>query len=116
MTRFAPLIAALLCGTTLTGCASIGLGDLFSSKATQTAKAESTKADAAAAADAALPMMDIESGVRQAQTQREAHRYDDAIRTLSQLMMVASDDARVVGEYGKTLTEKGRAQDAVQFL
>jgi hypothetical protein len=31
-------------------------------------------------------------------------------------MLVASDDPRVIGEYGKTLTEKGRAQDAVQFL
>ena len=32
------------------------------------------------------------------------------------MMLVASDDPRVVGEYGKTLAEKGRAQDAVQFL
>ena len=31
-------------------------------------------------------------------------------------MLVASDDPRVIGEYGKTLAEKGRAQDAVQFL
>jgi hypothetical protein len=31
-------------------------------------------------------------------------------------MLVASDDPRVVGEYGKTLAEKGRASEAVQFL
>ena len=35
---------------------------------------------------------------------------------LSQLMLVASDDPRVVSEYGKTLAQKGRAQEAVQFL
>lgn len=115
MTRFtAPLIAVLLCGSALAGCASDG-GGLFSSKKTETAKADAAKADAVANAEPTLTM-DIESGVRQAQAQRSAQRYDDAIRTLSQLMLVASDDARVVGEYGKTLTEKGRAQDAVQFL
>jgi len=115
MTRFtAPLIAVLLCGSALAGCASDG-GGLFSSKKTETAKVDAAKAEAAANAEPTLTM-DIESGVRQAQAQRSAQRYDDAIRTLSQLMLVASDDARVVGEYGKTLTEKGRAQDAVQFL
>ena len=31
-------------------------------------------------------------------------------------MLVASDDPRVIGEYGKTLAENGRAQEAVQFL
>ena len=60
--------------------------------------------------------MDIEEGVRQAQMQRLAQHYDEAIHTLSQLMLVASDDPRVIGEYGKTLAEKGRAQEAVQFL
>ena len=58
----------------------------------------------------------MDSGVRQAQQARLAGRYDDAIHTLSQLMLLASDDPRVVGEYGKTLAEKGRAREAVQFL
>ena len=40
----------------------------------------------------------------------------EAIRHLSQLMMVASDDPRVVSEYGKTLASMGRAQEAVNFL
>ena len=31
-------------------------------------------------------------------------------------MLVASDDPRVVAEYGKSLAQKGRAQDAVEFL
>jgi Flp pilus assembly protein TadD len=99
-----PLASLLLCGTVLAGCASgneggPGLGQHKS----------------AAAADA-VPLSDVESNVRQAQLARVAGRYDDAIRILSQLMLVASDDPRVVGEYGKTLVEKGRARQAVEFL
>jgi Flp pilus assembly protein TadD len=114
----APLIALLLCGTALAGCASDG-GGLLSRAAPS--KKTSPMADAAAqsaeaAAMAAAPSMDIEGAVRQAQSQRLAGHYDDAIHTLSQTMLIASDDPRVIGEYGKTLTEKGRAQDAVQFL
>ncbi len=47
---------------------------------------------------------------------RLAGNYDDATRILSQLMLVAADDPRVVSEYGKTLLQRGRTQDAVQFL
>ncbi|MGZ5922298.1 MAG: tetratricopeptide repeat protein [Rhizomicrobium sp.] len=119
MTRFtAPLIALLLCGTTLAGCASDGGGMLsglaLSKKPSSVADAAGQSADAAAMA--AAPSMDIEGAVRQAQSQRLAGRYDDAIHTLSQVMLIASDDPRVIGEYGKTLTEKGRGQEAVQFL
>jgi Flp pilus assembly protein TadD len=120
MTRFtAPFIAILLCGTALTGCASDGgavANMLTARKGAPDSDKAAQSADAAAIAANALAPMDIESGVRQAQTQRLTGHYDDAIHTLSQLMLVASDDPRVVGEYGKALTEKGRAQDAVQFL
>jgi Flp pilus assembly protein TadD len=105
MMRFAPSLASLLlCGSVLAGCASDNsgvLGNIGQHKAF--------------AASSAAPT-DVESGVRQAQLARLAGRYDDAIHTLSQLMLVASDDPRVVGEYGKTLAEKGRASEAVQFL
>jgi hypothetical protein len=47
---------------------------------------------------------------------RLAGLYPDAIKHLSQLMMVASDDGRVISEYGKTLASMGRASDAVNFL
>jgi hypothetical protein len=47
---------------------------------------------------------------------RLAGNYEEAVHHLSQLMLVASDDPRVLGEYGKTLAQMGRAQDAVQFL
>ena len=76
---------------------------------------QATKAAAADIADSKLPT-DVEGGVRTAQLERVAGKYDEAIHTLSQLMLIASDDPRVIGEYGKTLAEKGRAQDATQFL
>ena len=59
---------------------------------------------------------DLDGGIRQAQLLRVAGNYDDAIHILSQLMLVASDDPRVVSEYGKALAEQGRAQDATEFL
>jgi Flp pilus assembly protein TadD len=101
-----PLASLFLCATVLGGCASgndgvLGLGQHKS---------------VAAADIGASPLGDVESNVRQAQLARLAGRYDDAIHTLSQLMLVASDDPRVVGEYGKTLVEKGRAKEAVEFL
>ena len=40
----------------------------------------------------------------------------EAAKALSQLMIVAPDDARVVGEYGKVLTQLGRPGDALPFL
>jgi Flp pilus assembly protein TadD len=106
MMRFAPSLASLLlCGSVLAGCASDNNGVLGSIGQHKNVSASS----------GALPT-DVDSGVRQAQQARLAGRYDDAIHTLSQLMLLASDDPRVVGEYGKALVEKGRAREAVQFL
>ena len=114
MTRFtSPLIVILLCGTALAGCASDGM--FGTSDSHKKAVAASEPAPAKASEVANLPT-DVEGSVRQAQDMRHAGRYDEAIHTLSQLMLVASDDPRVVGEYGKTLAEQGRAQEAVQFL
>ena len=114
MTRFSSsLIALLICAPALAGCAS--QGGLFShSDANKKAPVASNAPDAAG--DPANAATDIEKSVREAQEDRLAGRYEDAIRILSQLMMVASDDHRVVGEYGKTLAENGRASEAVQFL
>ena len=60
--------------------------------------------------------VDLAGQVRQAQLLRSQGQYDQAVKILSQLMLIATDDPRVVGEYGKTLTEAGRAAEAVQFL
>ena len=118
MTRFtAPLIALLLCSTALAGCASGSEGILSSLAPSKKACRGSGEAGRRCGRNAAgAATMDIESAVHQAQMQRLAGHYDDAIHILSQIMLVASDDPRVVGEYGKTFAQKGRAQEAVQFL
>ena len=108
MMRFSPSLASLLlCGSVLAGCASDNNGVLGG--------IGQHKNVSASTSNGALPT-DVDSDVRQAQQARLAGRYDDAIHTLSQLMLLASDDPRVVGEYGKALVEKGRAREAVQFL
>jgi Flp pilus assembly protein TadD len=115
MLRFAPrMTAVFLCASALAGCAS-ATPDIASLTGGDTAAGHAKKITAAATVDQTIPT-DLDGGVRQAQLMRVAGQYDDAIRVLSQLMLVASDDPRVVSEYGKTLAEKGRAQDAVEFL
>ena len=58
----------------------------------------------------------IDGVVKQAQAQRKDGDFPAAARTLSQLVLLAPDDARVLGEYGKTLIAMGRADDALAFL
>jgi Flp pilus assembly protein TadD len=103
------LFCLLVCGSILSGCASDN-----ATSALEDAKPHKN-ATASSAGHNVVPT-DLEGGIQEAQLARQAGRYDDAIHILSQLMLVASDDPRVVGEYGKTLVEKGRAQEAEQFL
>jgi Flp pilus assembly protein TadD len=58
----------------------------------------------------------LDGAIRRAQLQRAAGDFDGASKTLSQLMLVAPDDPRVVGEYGKVLAQRGQTQDALAFL
>ena len=62
------------------------------------------------------PPTDLAGAIRSAQLQRHNGDADGAIRTLSQLMLVAPDDPRVLGEYGKVLVDKGQSSDALAFL
>ena len=117
MLRFAPgmirvfvTATALLGATALAGCASTSIASLTGGKTAAEAQKQ-----AAATPDKSTPT-DLEGGIRQAQLLRQAGHYDDAIKILSQLMLVASDDPRVVAEYGKSLAQQGRAQEAVEFL
>ena len=115
MLRIAPrTMIVLLCGTMLAGCATIA-PDVAKLTGGDTQAGHARKEASNAVTEKTAPT-DLEGGVRQAQLMRLAGHYDDAIHVLSQLMLVASDDPRVVAEYGKTLAEKGRAQDAVEFL
>ncbi|HEY0283452.1 MAG TPA: tetratricopeptide repeat protein [Rhizomicrobium sp.] len=93
------------------------------------ALALSTAALAACASDPAIPSLkqakndaaagttpSLEGDIRTAQVQRASGDYTGAIRSLSQLMLVAPDDPRVVGEYGKVLVQQGRGPEALNFL
>ena len=59
---------------------------------------------------------EIENVIRDAQAARKAGDLAGAAKMLSQLVLVAPDDARVLGEYGKTLALEGRSDDALAFL
>lgn len=111
MGRLAPSLVALLLGCTALAMPAHA-GWLFGGDKDAPKQAAKAGGDTPRPA----PATDIEGNVRQARMLREAGNYDEAIHHLAQLMLVASDDGRVVGEYGKTLTQMGRAQDAKQFL
>jgi Flp pilus assembly protein TadD len=58
----------------------------------------------------------LEGQIQRAKDLRAQGDVTEAQRSLAQLMLVAPDDARVVGEYGKTLVQQGDGKDAVSFL
>ncbi len=109
--HFAPPLLMLFLGcTALSGGAQAGWFDFGSDKpATKPVQPEAKE-------KAPAPAANLDDSIRQAQMLRLAGSYPEAIKHLSQLMMVAADDPRVVSEYGKTLAAMGRASDAVNFL
>jgi Flp pilus assembly protein TadD len=64
----------------------------------------------------AEPAIDFDGALLKAQAQRKMGDLSGANRTLSQMVIVAPDDPRVLGEYGKTLVAQGRSDDALAFL
>jgi Flp pilus assembly protein TadD len=76
-----------------------------------TAQAPSSDGATASTASASL-----DDNIRGAQLLRVKGDYTGAIRSLSQLMLVAPDDPRIVGEYGKVLVQQGRAPEGLNFL
>jgi Flp pilus assembly protein TadD len=74
------------------------------------------KADVSATSRPAAAPTNIDEAVKQAQAQRKGGDFSTAVHTLSQLVLLAPDDARVLGEYGKTLIAMGRTDDALAFL
>ena len=54
--------------------------------------------------------------IQRAKDLREKGQFAEASKALRQLMLVASNDPRVAGEYGKVLTQQGYAKDAVAVL
>jgi Flp pilus assembly protein TadD/cell division septation protein DedD len=102
---------AVLPGTTMaaekSGCL-IFCGD------SKTAAARAAKP--AAKEEPSGPSIDLETAIQQAQTARKARDFGGAAKILSQLVLFAPDDPRVLGEYGKTLAAQGRTDDALAFL
>ena len=108
-TLFVPsLVALLLSCSALSSTAQAGW---FSSDSKPAAPAAKTDDKAKA-----QPGTNLEDSIRQAQMLRLAGSYSEAINHLSQLMLVAADDSRVISEYGKTLAAMGRADEAEKFL
>lgn len=106
---FAPPLVALLLGcSALSNTAQAGW---FSSDSKPVAPA-ANKDDK----PGPQPAVTLDDSIRQAQMLRLAGNYAEAINHLSQLMLVAADDPRIISEYGKTLVSMGRAEEAEKFL
>jgi Flp pilus assembly protein TadD len=58
----------------------------------------------------------LDGEIQRADQLRIKGDYDEAVRSFAQLMLVAPDDARVVGGYGKVLEQQGHSKDAQAFL
>ena len=106
-----PLLVLFLGCTALTSGAQAGWFDFGGEKAKPAPVLPEAKEKAPPS-----PAANLDESIRQAQMLRLAGSYPEAIKHLSQLMMVAADDPRVVSEYGKALAQMGRASDAVNFL
>jgi Flp pilus assembly protein TadD len=104
---FAKFAAALLLGTSLTACSTFGDIGGSTPPATKVAKGTTSKASMAA---------DMNTQIHEAQNLRVTGDYQGATRILGQLMLVTPDDPRIVGEYGKTLVQAGRAKEGLDFL
>lgn len=90
------------------GCATFG-----QNSATKTTAA---KPPAPAVNAAATPGEEVLTFLAQAQQARQSGDAGTAVKLLSQLVLIAPDDPRVLGEYGKALAAEGRSDDALAFL
>jgi Flp pilus assembly protein TadD len=109
--------AVLTMSVLLAGCATVGPQGGSSVITQGGGLAGRGDAGKLAAADAdAEPDIDFDGALLKAQTQRKMGDLAGAARTLSQMVLIAPDDPRVLGEYGKTLVAQGRSDDALAFL
>ena len=114
--------AAFAGALALAGCASQTTTDkaaaLTGPAAAAGAAAQTGNAAAAgpyAALASNLPN-NLDGEIRRAQLLRAAGDLEGATHALAQLMLVAPDDPRVVGEYGKVLVQEGRTAESLAFL
>jgi Flp pilus assembly protein TadD len=109
--------SALLLGIALSGCSHVSDFNPFNREAANPAQVAAPDAATSVLpplANASAP--ELSEAVRAAQLQRRNGDLAGATRTLSQLVLVAPDDPRVIAEYGKVLLDKGQITDAIAFL
>lgn len=117
MRRLVNQIAALCAVAFLTtGCASLGLFGDSSTPAPDKTAADTGSADGSYDALIKKQPHSLDGEIRKAQLLRASRDYQGAIHILAQLMLIAPDDPRIVGEYGKVLAQEGRTADAQAFL
>jgi Flp pilus assembly protein TadD len=106
-------VALIALGLALSGCSSFSLPSLSggADEAGETMRPVETPKSAGQGL-----ATDIGAALDLAQTQRKQGALDAATRTISQLLLVAPDDSRIVGEYGKILLAKGQPADALAFF
>jgi Flp pilus assembly protein TadD len=107
--------------TLLLGCASTPAATPATVAPGKTAAASATassKTPAASKEASSLPATstNLEEQIQAAVALRMHGDTAQATRALAQLVLVAPDDPRVLGEYGKALVQQNRADDAVAFL
>lgn len=108
--------AALACVLATAGCAGFGASEAAAPQgAADTANSAGDTGDAYAALAGKLPS-NLDGEIRRVQLLRASGDFAGATRAVSQLMLAAPDDPRVVGEYGKVLAQQGRTDDALAFL
>ncbi len=121
MTRSTLRLAALsllLSGVAVDASAQ-GLFGLFG-KSNGAGEESASSSNTAKSSTAQRPMdsapTELNTALAKAQISRRVGDFAEATKTLSQLVLFAPDDPRVLGEYGKTLASQGRSDDALAFL
>src|SRR5262249_18980557 len=94
----------LACTSVIALCAALGAPAAYADDAKQ-----------APTTGASYPAT-LNAEIDRAKDLRAKGQFADAAKALRQLMLVAGNDPRVAGEYGKTLTQQGYAKDAVDVL
>jgi Flp pilus assembly protein TadD len=119
------LFAGVAAAVILAGSSNAASGfSLFGSdkpdKPTQSDDAKTAAKDNADKTNTQLDAKTLEanltSELTKAKTLRQQGDFGGAAHALAQLMLVAPDDARVIGEYGKVMVNQGRSDDAIAFL
>lgn len=111
--------ASALCLIWAAGCASTSEP---ASKAAAVTTPPAATADAMPSATADVATLTknlpgtLDGEIQRAHLLRSKGDYAEAARSFAQLLLIAPDDARVVGGYGKVLEQQGHSQEALAFL